>query len=566
MSGDEVTLPSPYHTLLDEKPKQKQKVHDTDPTSCGLLCCLASLWNGLKKIGKCLMSVLCYCIFWGQESGCSGDGDDGSKYGGGDGDDDIPLPAPLINLGNTCYFNVIVQAINYTKEFHDMCKSSRTYTLKSKTGEKLKIPVFQLGAINRELHNLLSKMSQSGRMSINPGGLLSKINESGDGKVFDANQQDAHELLRHLLQHLKNEEIKIIQNEVRNYNESPLSEGLMSEYIRAANRGVTLIDRNIGGKCVNTIICRECLKPVQLTEPFFDISLSIPDQSTKNEKRNEIPLMTRRHVAISDTDSHAINTDINSAGGSDRQTVVTASDLRSPPILEAHINPKVATEFTTLQQYLHNEGLHYHPPSPARLPSALGLEQSLHNYTDVDVLDDDNRFICNSCNRNNCLVSKQTMILQLHNVLILHIKRFNIGDIAVTKNNKFLSFSQLLDIAPYCSDKCLQRLKDKNDQILYGLYAVVVHRGRRLRSGHYVAYVRVRPNRSKVPPLPQDSEYEKSASHDRVPQGFEYDERAAYDGVWCYTSDQTINKCSRGFEDVKSQHAYLLFYEKLPTK
>ena len=124
---------------------------------------------------------------------------------------------------------------------------------------------------------------------------------------------------------------------------------------------------------------------------------------TKTEKRNEVSLITRRHTAIAGTDlSHAINTDINSAGGLESQTVVTASDLRSPPILEAHINPKVATEFTTLQQYLHNEGLHYHPPSPARSPSTLGLEQSLHNYTDIDVLDDDNRFICNNCNRNNC--------------------------------------------------------------------------------------------------------------------------------------------------------------------
>jgi len=48
------------------------------------------------------------------------------------------------------------------------------------------------------------------------------------------------------------------------------------------------------------------------------------------------------------------------------------------------------------------------------------------------------------------------MILQLHDVLILHIKRFIIGDVAVTKNNKFLSFSQLLDMTPYCSDECLQ--------------------------------------------------------------------------------------------------------------
>jgi len=99
---------------------------------------------------------------------------------------------------------------------------------------------------------------------------------------------------------------------------------------------------------------------------------------------------------------------------------------------------------------------------------------------------------------------------------------------------------------------------------LYGLYGVAVHRGRKLRSGHYVAYVRVRPSQSsEVPPPPQDSARHESLSHDR---GFEYDEGAAYDGVWCYTSDQTINRCSRGFEDVKSQPAYLLFYEKLPTK
>jgi len=34
----------------------------------------------------------------------------------------------------------------------------------------------------------------------------------------------------------------------------------LSEYLRAANKGVTLIDQNVGGKCINTIICRECLK------------------------------------------------------------------------------------------------------------------------------------------------------------------------------------------------------------------------------------------------------------------------------------------------------------------
>lgn len=41
-----------------------------------------------------------------------------------------------------------------------------------------------------------------------------------------------------------------------------------------------------------------------------------------------------------------------------------------------------------------------------------------------------------------------------------------------------------------------QELKDKKDRILYGLYAVVIHSGTTLKSGHYVAYVKTRPKRS----------------------------------------------------------------------
>jgi len=162
------------------------------------------------------------------------------------------------------------------------------------------------------------------------------------------------------------------------------------------------------------------------------------------------------------------------------------------------------------------------------------------------------------------LVSKQALIMKLQKVLILHIKRFNLGSSSVTKNNNFLSFDQLLDMAPYCTDGCLkvcnsiciicayeyffQEHKDDDGKILYGLYAVVIHRGTSLKSGHYLAYVRTRPTR------PVDT----SASH------WKYNGKAAYDGQWYYTSDKTIKRCSNGYEDVKNQEAYILFYELLP--
>jgi len=89
-----------------------------------------------------------------------------------------------------------------------------------------------------------------------------------------------------------------------------------------------------------------------------------------------------------------------------RQEIVTSPTLRLSPnpgnnnTRNSNVNP-IATEFRVLQEYLRNEGLHYHPPSLERPISKVDLEQVLLDYTDVDVLDDDQRFICNQCNKEN---------------------------------------------------------------------------------------------------------------------------------------------------------------------
>ena len=72
-------------------------------------------------------------------------------------------------------------------------------------------------------------------------------------------------------------------------------------------------------------------------------------------------------------------------------------------------------------------------------------------------------YCCASCleeNGNNepvlCQVSKQIMIHQLPPVLILHMKRFEIGYYEVTKDCQHISFPEILDMAPYCTTKCLE--------------------------------------------------------------------------------------------------------------
>ena len=70
----------------------------------------------------------------------------------------------------------------------------------------------------------------------------------------------------------------------------------------------------------------------------------------------------------------------------------------------------------------------------------------------------------------------------------------------------------------------LQKLKDRNGRIVYGLYGVVVHNGETLKRGHYTAYVKSRPTRQQQTP---------SAASD-----WEYDLKSATDeNTWYYTSD-----------------------------
>ena len=60
-------------------------------------------------------------------------------------------------------------------------------------------------------------------------------------------------------------------------------------------------------------------------------------------------------------------------------------------------------------------------------------------------------FLQGSSEYAECLVSKQLLIHDLPRILILHMKRFHLGP-RVTKNNNQITFSDELNIAPFCSD------------------------------------------------------------------------------------------------------------------
>jgi len=52
-----------------------------------------------------------------------------------------------------------------------------------------------------------------------------------------------------------------------------------------------------------------------------------------------------------------------------------------------------------------------------------------------------------------CEISKQLSIISLPEILVIHMKRFNFGQ---QKSSKIISFPLILNMAPYCTNTCLE--------------------------------------------------------------------------------------------------------------
>ncbi|KAJ6217086.1 hypothetical protein RDWZM_008243 [Blomia tropicalis] len=137
------------------------------------------------------------------------------------------------------------------------------------------------------------------------------------------------------------------------------------------------------------------------------------------------------------------------------------------------------------------------------------------NFIKPEILDGPNKYLCESCskkNGGNKTYSKATrcqMIALPPPILIVHLKRFEASGFgyrraaSMNKLNTSISFPEYLNLSPYTSkiyesfskfyEPDFQKEDQERDLLEYQLYGVVIHSGC-LRSGHYMAYVSVRPD------------------------------------------------------------------------
>ncbi|KAG0472753.1 hypothetical protein HPP92_014610 [Vanilla planifolia] len=114
------------------------------------------------------------------------------------------------------------------------------------------------------------------------------------------------------------------------------------------------------------------------------------------------------------------------------------------------------------------------------------LNEALESFTQAEKIDDpDIKLTCGGCKAQGSM-EKQLKIEQTPSVIALHLKRFKHSEHYVHKIGKFIKYPMELDLMPFLSCPI------ENGQLIYELYAIVVHSGSSYY-GHYYCNIRTSP-------------------------------------------------------------------------
>lgn len=224
--------------------------------------------------------------------------------------------------------------------------------------------------------------------------------------------------------------------------------------------------------------------------------------------------------------------------------------------MESEDEPLEPKEYTVVNQ---DPELAFHTLATRTAPEKqeCSVQSCLFQFTEVETLTQNNSLLCVTCtkrqpskdkaggSKKNIYTDalKQMLISSPPPVLTLHLKRFQQNGYSICKVNRHVQFPMILDLAPFCAIKC-KHATEGDDKILYSLYGIVEHSGT-MRSGHYTAYVKARP------------QVTASLSNGVGAEGDAEPPR----GSWFHISDTSVQPVTES--KVQSCQAYLLFYERI---
>uniref|UniRef100_A0A672V4P8 Ubiquitin carboxyl-terminal hydrolase n=1 Tax=Strigops habroptila TaxID=2489341 RepID=A0A672V4P8_STRHB len=342
----------------------------------------------------------------------------------------------LINLGNTCYMNSIIQSLFMASDF-------RHSVLNLTEGNSQPLMT--------KLQWLFAFLEHSQRPAISPESFLSA---SWPPWFTPGAQQDCSEYLKYLLDRLHEEE-KTGKRIYQKLKESTL----MSQAVEHHYLNKTLIEKMFGGKMMTKIRCLKCLNVSSREEAFTDLSLAFPPSD--------------KHIRGS--------------------TSVLPVEEIGPQLIEPPENPSQLTGSPWIRRKAPMAGQPAARPVPvetlAKDPLSSFGEQAraakdsrsvpdlINYFLSPERLTAENRYHCEKCASLQD-AEKVAELTEGPHYLILTLLRFSF-DPRTMKRKKILDNVSIPVV-----------LKLGFMSVVYDLCSVVVHSGISSESGHYYCYSR----------------------------------------------------------------------------
>jgi ubiquitin C-terminal hydrolase len=457
------------------------------------------------------------------------------------------LAKGLPNLGNTCFFNSVMQCIMHTTSLQMYAEHVgkeeciRIAELRSLHigATKVEVPPAEIPlpkpqmALVTVFEQFMSEFRCA--RSPSPKNLFAQICQK-TARFRGYAQQDAHELFCYLLDGLRQEELDRYKQGIVDYLGNPKRDtqtaALAKGYLECAGRPI--IDCVFGGTLLQTIRCAECGHVSTRREPFLDLSLPLSRQrhnsgqvttGSRSRKTSESTLSKYQKKKAMKKGKHAKHvtkkkdqkieeateepTDNGIVEEEKEEDNVGEEEEDAENVKETKENGICDTEMEYDENCteISNGVVDYTAVlSDAVLSddSALCLENALKQFTAVDHLSAANSYECEKCcepinkKKNKDTPARKVEAFKRYLVcsppitLVLHLKRFekyHAGTRTLTKKlREAVPFPPTLDLAPFCA-KHSERIRPGQKEILYALYGVVCHSGD-MGGGHYVAYVR----------------------------------------------------------------------------